>query len=438
MNWGIGFRASQYVKASLWILPFVGAFIGLLLAEIGLRLDRAGVLAAHAYSPETATAVLSAAIAAAASLTGFVITVTVLGVQMATGTFSPRYMRLWYRDPMLKLLLAELIGTLAFAFTVIRQVQADSVPDISVSVAAAGVMLGLLLFMVFFDRFMHRMRPVAVAALMATECRAAFDAWTIEANRPDTAFVARGTTGPTTVPAFVVQATRAGTIQAVDARALTRFARDHSCLLVFRHAVGDFVPLGAAIIDVHGQELVPLATRRLTGMVALGVERTIEQDPSFAIRVMVDVATRALSPAVNDPTTAVQVLDHLGETLRMIGTAPTQAAAWSSTTITTGVIMPVRTWPDILTLAVTEIRQFGGESIQVVRRLHAMLDELRTLVLPENRPAVDQELSRLHATITAHFGDGVDIDLARDQDGQGIGGPVRVRETDTTQRPVHA
>ncbi|HYO43843.1 MAG TPA: DUF2254 domain-containing protein [Candidatus Limnocylindrales bacterium] len=438
MNWGIGFRASQYVKASLWILPFLGAIIGLLFAEIGLQLDGAGVLAAHVYSPETATAVLSAAIAAAASLTGFVITVTVLGVQMATGTFSPRYMRLWYRDPMLKLLLAELIGTLAFGFTVIRQVQPESVPDLSVSAAAAGVMIGLLLFMVFFDRFMHRMRPVAVAALMATECRAAFEEWTTEASRPDTAFVARGTTGPGGVPAFVVRATRAGTIQAVDARAVTRFARDHHCLLVFAHAVGDFVPLGAAIIEVHGQEPPPLATRRLSGMVALGVERTIEQDPSFAIRVMVDVATRALSPAVNDPTTAVQVLDHLGETLRMIGTAPPQAAAWSATTMTTGVIMPVRTWPDILMLAVTEIREFGAESIQVVRRLHAMLDELRTLVLPENRPAVDQELRRLHATITAHFGDGVDIDLARERDGQGIGGPVGAREADTMQHRADA
>ena len=55
-------------------------------------------------------------------------------------------------------------------------------------------------------------------------------------------------------------------------------------------------------------------------MIALGVERTIEQDPAFAIRIMVDVAIRALSAAINDPTTAVQVLDHLGDTLRLIGT----------------------------------------------------------------------------------------------------------------------
>jgi len=425
MSWGIAFRVGQYVKSSLWIVPFVGAMVGLVLAELGLRLDAGGVLPFYRYSPETATAVLSATIGAAASLTGFVVTMTVLGVQMATGTFSPRYMRLWYRDRMLKILLAELIGTLAFAFTVIRQVQPEMVPDLSVSLAAAGVILGLLLFMLYLDRFMHRMRPVAVAALMAGECREAFRDWVREAARPDTAFVARGSMGPSTAPVFVVRATRAGTIQAVDARGMTRFARHHGCLLVFRHAVGDFVPVGAGIVEVHGVQPPAAATRHLSRLVALGVERTIEQDPSFAIRVMVDVATRALSPAVNDPTTAVQVLDHLGATLRMIGTTASPADVASSATITTGVIMPVRTWPDILQLAVTEIREYGGESIQVVRRLNALLGELRSVVLPDNRPAVDDELRRLDATIAKQFAYGIDMDLAREPDTQGIGGPTR-------------
>lgn len=430
MSWGVVFRGREYLKGSLWIVPVVGAIVGLLLAELGLWLDAAGVLPAYTYSPETATAVLSATIGATASLTGFVVTVTVLGVQMATGTFSPRYMRLWYRDPMLKLVLAELIGTLVFAFSVVRQVQPERVPDVSVSLAAGGVILGLLLFVLFFDRFMHRMRPVAVAALMAAACRAAFEDFKREAGRPDTAFVARGSIGPTTDPVYIVRAARAGTIQSVDARGLTRFARRHRCLIVFRHAIGDFVPVGATIVEVHGFQPPPDTARRLARLVAFGVERTIEQDPSFAIRVMVDVATRALSPAVNDPTTAVQVLDHLGETLRMIGTTPSPTATASSAAISTGVIMPVRTWPHILQLAVTEIREYGAGSIQVVRRLHALLDELRELVLPENQAAVDGELRRLNATIAERFADTVDLDLARDRDAQGIGGPTKDQETE--------
>lgn len=425
MTWGIVFRLRQYMKNSLWIAPLVGGLLGLALAQLGAELDsRDAIAAVWHYSPETATAVLSATIGAVASLTGFVVTVTVLGVQMTTGTFSPRYMRLWYRDPMLKGLLATLIGTLSFSFSVIRRVEADSVPDISVTLASVGVALSLLLFVLYLDRFIHRMRPVAVAALMAAEGRRAFEDSLEEASRPDTSFVPRGSAGPTSAPMYVLRATRAGTIQALDARGLTRFARHHHCLLVFRHTVGDFVPVGAAILEAHGADLPHTVTRRLAGLVALGVERTIEQDPTFAIRIMVDVATRALSPAVNDPTTAVQVLDHLGETLRMMGTAPSPASVAPREALTTGVVMPVREWPEILSLAVTEIREYGGTSIQVVRRLRALLEELGELVAPERRTAVEDELRRLDATVATRFAGSVDLDRAVSADAQGIGGPA--------------
>ncbi len=348
MSWGIVFRVRQYVKSSLWLAPLVGGLLGLALAEAGALIEtRQPIPTVWHYSPETATAVLSATIGAVASLTGFVVTVTVLGVQMATGTFSPRYMRMWYREPMLKGLLAMLIGTLMFSFSVIRRISADSVPDLSVTMAGVGVAIGLLLFVLYLDRFIHRMRPVAVAALMAAEGRRAFEDSIAEASRPDTAFVPKGSEGPTTAPTFVLRASRAGTIQAVDARGLTRLAHHHRCLLVFRRTLGDFVPVGATILEVHGADLPPAVTRRLSGLVVFGVERTIEQDPTFAIRVMVDVATRALSPAVNDPTTAVQVLDHLGETLRMMGTAPAPTSS-PVDALASGVVMPVREWPEIL------------------------------------------------------------------------------------------
>ena len=158
-------------------------------------------------------------------------------------------------------------------------------------------------------------------------------------------------------------------------------------------------------------------------MLALGVERTIEQDPAFAIRVMVDIAIRALSPAVNDPTTAVQVLDHLGETLRLVGVAKRPAGA-SPETLTSGVIMPVRTWPDFLALGITEIREYGAPSIQVMRRLRALLEELGGLVLPENLAAVDEETRRLEATVMTSFGGSDDLDRAMTPDHQGIGGPT--------------
>jgi uncharacterized membrane protein len=333
-------------------------------------------------------------------------------------------MRLWYRDGRLKLVLAELVGTLMFSISVIRRIQSDLVPDISVSMAGLGVSVGLLLFLLYFDRFLHRMRPVAVAALLAREGRRAFEAWMEEAVRPDIALVAGGSWAPATAPTFVLRAARSGTIQAIDTVGLSAVARQHACLIVFRHAVGDFVPVGAAILEIHGTTLPNTDAESLSSMLALGAERTFEQDPAFAIRVMVDIAIRALSPAVNDPTTTVQVLDYLEETLRLVGATARPSGGASPETLTSGVIIPVRTWPDFLALGITEIRECGTSSIQVMRRLRALLEELGELVLPEHRPAVDEEVRRLDATVTAAYANSVDLDRARSRDHQGIGGPA--------------
>jgi uncharacterized membrane protein len=268
------------------------------------------------------------------------------------------------------------------------------------------------------------MRPVAVAELLAREGRRAFEDWMEETDSPDLVPVPGGTWAPSTTPGFVLRATRSGTIQAVDIAGLSAVAAQHACLVVFRHSVGDFVPVGAAILEVHGATLPAGAGEHLSTMLALGAERTIEQDPAFAIRVMVDIAIRALSPAVNDPTTAVQVLDHLGETLRLVGATAGPRRGASPESLTSGVIMPVRTWPDFLALGITEIREYGATSIQVTRRLRALLDELGELVLPENRAAVNAEVQRLEATVTVSYADGVDLDRAIAPDHQGIGGPA--------------
>jgi uncharacterized membrane protein len=139
---------------------------------------------------------------------------------------------------------------------------------------------------------------------------------------------------------------------------------------------------------------------------------------------MVDVAIRALSAAVNDPTTAVQVLDHLEELLREMGkTSLERRGELRDDSGRLRVVIPSQRWEDFLTLAVTEIREYGASSIQVMRRLRTLLDGLRAEVLEDYRPAVDEELRRLDATVTAGFGHRVDLDRALVADRQGIGGP---------------
>ncbi len=366
---------------------------------------------------------------AMAALTGFVVTVTTLVVQMATGTFSARYMRLWYRDRMLKVLLAMLVGTLAFSFALMRRVESNFVPNVGVTVAGVLVVVCLLAFLVFLDRYLHRLRPVAVAALVHGYFRRNFEDQIKRAGHPDIFAGVLDAGGEE--PSLTVCSRRAGAIQAVDADALLGWAHEHRGLVVLRHGIGDFVPCGAELIRVFGGEnRGDRDVRRLGEMVALGDERTIEQDPAFAIRILVDVANLALSPAVNDPTTAVQVLDYLGEALRLVGTTQLSIGTWGGDGRPgTGVVVPGRSWEDYLALTVVEIREYGAGGIQVMRRLRAMLEELHEEVRPEFRAAVEDELCRLDASVERSFGESIDFDRASVADTQGIGGP-RTRPSD--------
>ena len=111
---------------------------------------------------------LTAIAGAMVALLGFVVTIGVLVVQQATGTLSPRYMRLWYRDRLQKGVLAHFAGTFTFAFGLLRRIEDDFVPDIGVTLAGVAVAASLGLLLIYLDRFTHRLRPVAVAALRPT------------------------------------------------------------------------------------------------------------------------------------------------------------------------------------------------------------------------------------------------------------------------------
>jgi uncharacterized membrane protein len=421
--WSRRFRVRRALRESLWFLPILGAAAGVLFGSLTVEVDQSVSLpSGWQYSTSTATTILAAIVGATAALTGFVVTVTVLVVQMATGTFSARYMRLFYRDRMQKAVLAVLVGTLTFSFSLLRHVESDFVPDLGVTLAGVLVAVGLLLFVLFLDRFIHRLRPVVVAALVAHAGRGAFEA-TRETASSGADFSDTPRLG---VPGLVVRSRSGGAIQAIDAKGLVRWARDHDCVLVFTRAVGDFVPAGEPLVEVHGGVPDSLAAEaELHGRLALGVERTIEQDPAFAIRIMVDIALMALSPAVNAPTTATQVLDHLEDLLRWIGRKELHdPAAYTDPEGRPRLLVPSPNWEEFLALAVTEIREYGGSAIQVVRRLRAMLEELHEAVLPEYKAAVEAELARLEATVAQRFAESADLDRASVADCQGIGGPA--------------
>jgi uncharacterized membrane protein len=174
MTWSVAFRLRRYLRESLWVIPLLGGVLGWTFGIAAADVRAVAELATPwDYSASTAEAVLAAVVAASVGLVGFVVTVSVLIVQMATGNFSARYMRIFYRDRTFKSVLAVLIGAFTFSNTLMRRVEDDDVPNLGVTLAGAFLGLGLLLFVVFLDRAIHRLRPVAVAALVANAGRTA-------------------------------------------------------------------------------------------------------------------------------------------------------------------------------------------------------------------------------------------------------------------------
>ncbi len=426
VSWSFKFRVRQYLAGSLWVVPLVGAVLGVTVGSLDALLnDPINLPPALTYSASTASTLLSAIVGATAALTGFVVTVTVLVVQMATGTFSARYMRLWYRDRLLKASLALLVGTLGFSFALLRNVESNHVPNIGASIAGLLLVLCIVVFLIFLDRVLHRMRPVAVAVLVAEYVHRDYRRYEAAlSSAPDVYWGVFEPAGES--PSLLVHSDRPGSIQAVDIQGLRRWAKEKRRLIVVRHSIGDFVSASAVLFEAYGGDPpTPDEEARLRNMVVMGAERTIEQDPAFAIRIMVDIAERALSPAVNDPTTAVQVINHLADLLRLIGTVDLSGARWSGARDgRSGIVTPVRDWEEYLSLGTTEIREYGATSIQVMRRMRAMLEELRGEVLEPHRAAVVEELSRLDATVARQWGESVDFDRASQADNQGIGGRV--------------
>ena len=421
ISWAAVFRLRQYTKGSLWIAPLFGMVLGVVLAECAITADSADwPPSGWQYSATTASTVLSSIVGSMVALLGFVVTIGVLVIQQATGALSPRYMRLWYRDRLQKAVLATFTGTFAFAFSLLRSIESNSVPDLGVTLAGAAVACSLLLLLVYLNRFTHNLRPVAIADIVGRMGATVFVQGAMAISRSAPNEGERVTDAVTRI-----RTARGGAIQAFDAAGLVAAAVRHDCTFSVPHLVGDYVPPGSVLVEVHGGTSTP-DPRHVTGLVALGPERTIEQDPAFALRVLVDIAIRALSPAVNDPTTAVQVLNHIESFLTVVGGVHLPGRyVLADDRGRPRLVLHGRDWEDYLQLAVSEIRDYGATSMQVCRRLRALLDGLLDDLPPEQHPSVRTELDLLRESVERSFPDPARRTVAQLPDHQGIGGRSR-------------
>jgi uncharacterized membrane protein len=209
-------------------------------------------------------------------------------------------------------------------------------------------------------------------------------------------------------------------VQSFDIRALLELAIEYDAVIEAVASVGDTVVELTPVLQVFGaKEKIP--EKRLRGAVELGEQRTFQQDPKYAIRLLVDIAIKALSPAINDPTTATQALDQIGDLLVRLGLRCIEIGDVRDEAGRLRVVVPFPTWEDFLRLAFDEIRYYGGNSFQVMRRMRALVSDL-IAVLPEQRhPALKHWQGRLRGTVARFFQDANDALDASTEDRQGLG-----------------
>jgi uncharacterized membrane protein len=234
----------------------------------------------------------------------------------------------------------------------------------------------------------------------------------------------------------VIAAEKDGVVRAFDSIGLVEAAQRTQSVIELVPQVGDFVPAGSALFRIYGRA-TGLSDAVLRRSVALGQERTIEQDPAFAFRIIVDVACKALSPAINDPTTAVLAIDCIHELLGAVGSRHLDQGRAVDAGGILRLVYRTPHWPEFVQLAVTEIRMFGADSIQIVRRLRAMLGSLIGTLPAERTALLREELDLLQRTASRSFPEPEDRALAHIPDQQGVGG-VGTTTVDGEQTPPPA
>jgi len=152
-----------------------------------------------------------------------------------------------------------------------------------------------------------------------------------------------------------------------------------------------------------------------------GDERTFEQDPKYAIRLVVDIAIKALSPAINDPTTAVQAMDQIEDLLIRLGRRHLEIGAFHDGQGSLRLVVPCPTWEDVLRLALDEIQSYGAGSVQVMRRMKALLENLIAVLPVARHAALRKWEQRLQDTVKRSFDDAEQQRDASVGDRQGLG-----------------
>jgi uncharacterized membrane protein len=426
LTWGRVYRTTSYLKSALWTVPLFAIALELLLSPMIHALDDWQRWNLNHLELAGATAMYQTVITLTLSFVVFTFGSLLVAIQVAGGQLTSRIIATTLlRDNVVRYSVGLFVFTLVFAVGALNR-QVDTVHELVATVTGLLGIACIADFLFLIDYAARMLRPVAVVAKVGNEGMVM-----INAVYPDPATalppeVAALHEQPV-IPSRMVQHVGAsGIVLAVDIQTLVAQARLHGGMIEFIPQVGDFVSADEPLFILRGGAM-SIADRVVRSAVAFGPERTLEQDPMFAFRIIVDIALKALSPAINDPTTAVVALDQVHRLLRMVGQRKLRGEVILDDKGQPRVIFRTPNWEDYVEVACNEVRACGASNLQVARRMRAMLENLMH-TLPEHRhPALAQELRLLDRAIETHFSEPEELARARVPDLQGLGGSSGAR-----------
>jgi uncharacterized membrane protein len=372
------------------------------------------------FGIDGAKALTSALSSSLLTLVVFSFSVILLAVQVAGGQLSPRVIARIYRTHRLKAVLAPFVFTYTYTLAALGRIE-DRVPQLPMLVAVLASLCSVALFLYLIQRAGLDLRQGAVLSSVAAETRTV-----IQTLYPHP-FPApqEGSPAPdlpaAPVPITVVHTGPSGVLLAFHAAGLLELARSAACTIELVPQVGDFLATGEDCFRLYGPGAAAVSGAALRASLALGSERILGNDPAFGFRILVDIAIKALSPAINDPTTGSLAVDQIHHLLHLLSQRKLDPGVVRDASGTVRLAYRTPCWEDFVTLASTEIRLCSAGNPQVTRRLQAMFEQLIQVVPAERSAALRAGLALLGRTIDSGFSDPEDRIIAATGDLQGFG-----------------
>ncbi len=423
MSWLVRYRLREFARSSFWLSPSLALVAAWLVGKIVLwlvpdphwpRFDDRDVEGMRVSMAAFASSMLTFMVYAVSAL--------LLAVQLASGQITPRLIRLTFGRWEMKFAASVFVFAFGISMVALANTTEQSRHAALIMLAIAGNIAAIAVFFWFVEEVGLGLRPVTVLQKVFADGKEAMDGVYQGAFDPGR----QGSQGTVDGPGkregrIVGRSGASGTFLAFGSRDLVALAKKTACTIELIPQVGDFVSTGDPLACVYPAES-SVSEEAVNALVAFGPERTMRQDPMFAFRIMVDVASRALSPAVNDPTTAVLAIDQIHRLLRYAGQKNLDNAKVYDEGKALRLVFPTPDWDNIVDLATTEVRQYGATSIQVVRRLRAMLEHLVERLPAARAAPLHRELALLEQTVARSFPENEDRRRANTADLQGLGG----------------